>query len=84
MATQDNKPQSPAAGAPTPSAGQRQRASLDQKVDESSDESFPASDPPASHLKDEPPANSQAKWDAARAHAEDGRETHDPKRSRRP
>jgi hypothetical protein len=35
-------------------------------VDESVDESFPASDPPASRLPDEPPVNAAAKWDAAR------------------
>jgi hypothetical protein len=28
---------------------------------------FPASDPPASHLPDRPPANAQAKWQAAEA-----------------
>jgi hypothetical protein len=36
-------------------------------VDKSLQATFPASDPPASHLKDEPPANAAAKWDAARA-----------------
>jgi hypothetical protein len=35
-------------------------------IDESGDESFPASDPPASHLPDEPPVNAEAKWAAAR------------------
>ena len=35
-------------------------------VDESVEESFPASDAPASHLPDEPPVNAQAKWDAVR------------------
>lgn len=35
-------------------------------VDEAVDESFPASDPPASRLPDEPPANADAKWSAAR------------------
>jgi hypothetical protein len=36
-------------------------------VDESVDESFPASDPPASRLPDEPPVNAKAKWEAAAA-----------------
>jgi len=34
-------------------------------IEESLEESFPASDPPASHLPDEPPANAQAKFKAA-------------------
>jgi hypothetical protein len=34
-------------------------------VDESVKESFPASDPPSSHLPDEPPVNADAKWAAA-------------------
>jgi hypothetical protein len=38
-----------------------------QAVDESVEESFPASDPPASRLPDEPPSNAEAKWAAARA-----------------
>jgi hypothetical protein len=38
-----------------------------EAVDESISESFPASDPPASRLPDEPPANAEAKWAAARA-----------------
>jgi hypothetical protein len=36
-------------------------------VDEAVKESFPASDPPASRLPDVPPANADAKWEAARA-----------------
>jgi hypothetical protein len=36
-----------------------------QAVDEAGDESFPASDPPASRLPDEPPVNADAKWEAA-------------------
>jgi hypothetical protein len=43
-----------------------ERVELDP-VDQSVDDSFPASDPPASHVPDEPPANAQAKWDAAKA-----------------
>jgi hypothetical protein len=41
-------------------------------VDEAVEESFPASDPPASRLPDEPPANADAKWAAAR-NAKEGR-----------
>lgn len=36
-------------------------------IDRSLQESFPASDPPASQLKDEPPTNANAKWKAAGA-----------------
>lgn len=43
------------------------RATQSAAVDESIDQSFPASDPPASHLPDEPPSNAEAKWRAARA-----------------
>jgi hypothetical protein len=39
----------------------------DNAVDESGMGSFPASDPPASRLADEPPVNAAAKWEAARA-----------------
>ncbi|MGC3982335.1 MAG: DUF2934 domain-containing protein [Steroidobacteraceae bacterium] len=35
-----------------------------KKLDESAKQSFPASDPPASHLPDVPPSNSSAKWAA--------------------
>jgi hypothetical protein len=34
-------------------------------VDEAQLESFPASDPPATHIADDPPSNSDAKWTAA-------------------
>jgi hypothetical protein len=34
-------------------------------IDDSLQESFPASDPPASHLPDVPPANAADKWAAA-------------------
>jgi hypothetical protein len=37
------------------------------RVDEGLEGSFPASDPPASRLPDEPPRNAKDKWDAARA-----------------
>ena len=43
------------------------RAAQSNAVDESVDQSFPASDPPASRLPDEPPVNAEAKWRAARA-----------------
>ena len=36
-------------------------------TDRSLEDTFPASDPPASHRKDEPPANADAKWKAAGA-----------------
>jgi len=36
-----------------------------EAIDESVNESFPASDPPASRLPDEPPSNADAKWAAA-------------------
>jgi len=43
------------------------RAAQSAAIDESLDQSFPASDPPASRLPDEPPSNAEAKWRAARA-----------------
>jgi hypothetical protein len=36
-------------------------------IDRSLQETFPASDPPASHQPDEPPSNADAKWKAADA-----------------
>jgi hypothetical protein len=48
-------------------SGSLAHASTSDAVDRSVDESFPASDPPASHLPDEPPSNADAKWAAARA-----------------
>ena len=36
-------------------------------IDEALEETFPASDPPASHLPDEPPSNAAEKWAAANA-----------------
>lgn len=47
---------------PLPGSPAHRRSS--RSVDLALDESFPASDPPASHRPDEPPANAQAKWDA--------------------
>jgi hypothetical protein len=41
-------------------------AATSRAVDEAVLESFPASDPPASRLPDEPPINAEAKWEAAR------------------
>jgi LmbE family N-acetylglucosaminyl deacetylase len=38
-----------------------------EAVDDSLKSTFPASDPPASHLPDVPPANAAAKWKAAEA-----------------
>lgn len=38
-----------------------------RKTDDTVKQSFPASDPPASHLPDVPPVNADAKWAAARA-----------------
>lgn len=46
-------------------SAQFERAS--RAVDESVEESFPASDAPASRLPDEPPVNADAKWRAAAA-----------------
>jgi hypothetical protein len=42
-------------------------AATSDAAHESVDESFPASDPPASRLPDVPPVNAEAKWDAVRA-----------------
>lgn len=43
---------------------------MSARLDEAVEESFPASDPPAVHLSDEPPVNADEKWAAARAAAE--------------
>jgi len=45
-------------------------------VDESSDESFPASDPPGTHSPDEPPSNADSKWEAARKKQQRDRDSH--------
>lgn len=37
----------------------------DRAIDVSLKETFPASDPAASHIPDVPPSNAQAKWEAA-------------------
>jgi hypothetical protein len=51
-------PAAPAAATPAGSA---------KSVDDALKDTFPASDPPASHLPDEPPINAGAKWAAADA-----------------
>lgn len=48
----------------TESAAERRAASA--TVDDSLQQTFPASDPPASHLPDVPPVNADAKWAAAK------------------
>jgi Protein of unknown function (DUF2892) len=54
------------------------RASMySARVDEALEGTFPASDPPASRLPDEPPRNAEAKWAAARA-AEKTSQDQDP------
>jgi len=45
-------------------------APMAASVDQTSKDSFPASDPPASHLPDVPPANAEDKWRAAEEHAQ--------------
>ena len=47
--------------------GSPAHSSSSEAVDQSVEDSFPASDPPASRLPDEPPSNAEAKWAAARA-----------------
>ena len=46
--------------------GSPRHAHHSQTIDQSMEDSFPASDPPSSRLPDEPPVNAQAKWNAAR------------------
>jgi hypothetical protein len=60
MSHRENPPGSGLPRSPTHDAKSR-------AVDESLEESFPASDPPASRLPDEPPVNAEAKWETARA-----------------
>ncbi|HEV7614172.1 MAG TPA: DUF2934 domain-containing protein [Steroidobacteraceae bacterium] len=52
---------------------QTPRAASSASVDESLKDTYPASDPPASHLPDVPPANAEAKWEAAAAASEDAK-----------
>lgn len=63
-----------AAGAPETRAPETREADLraaaatataSKALDNSLKDTFPASDPPASALPDEPPANADAKWQAA-------------------
>lgn len=56
-------------------------SSVSQAVDESVRESFPASDPPATHGADEPPVNADAKWAAAEAAERNANEESAPART---
>ena len=47
--------------------GSPAHASQSEAIDESVDQSFPASDAPASRILDVPPVNADAKWAAVRA-----------------
>jgi hypothetical protein len=40
-------------------------AEINAKVETSLKDTFPASDPPSSHIPDNPPSNADAKWKAA-------------------
>ncbi len=57
---QDSALQQVAGGAPP----EQTKSAAD--VDRAVEESFPASDPPAVHVNDEPPVNANAKWRAAK------------------
>ena len=48
-------------------AAARTHSSSSAALDSTVNDSFPASDPPASRLPDEPPVNAEAKWAAANA-----------------
>jgi Protein of unknown function (DUF2934) len=48
-------------------AASSKAAASSKGVDDALQDTYPASDPPASHLPDEPPANADAKWEAAAA-----------------
>ena len=41
-------------------------SALHKRLDDALADTFPASDPPTSHLADEPPSNAEAKWEAYR------------------
>jgi hypothetical protein len=43
------------------------KAATPKGIDDALKDSYPASDPPATHSPDEPPANAEAKWEAAAA-----------------
>lgn len=40
-------------------------ATTSKAVDEALKKTFPASDPPSTHMPDQPPANAEAKWKAS-------------------
>ena len=44
---------------------ERQLAAMGDAIDDSLDETFPASDPPSSHMPDLPPSNAEDKWSAS-------------------
>ena len=50
-----------------------ERRKAHEKIDQAVDESFPASDPPAVHVADEPPVNASDKWDAVNKAAQPGK-----------
>lgn len=54
-------------------AAPRSARSEDAKIEGASKDSFPASDPPASHIPDTPPSNADEKWEAAGIQRSSGR-----------
>ena len=60
--------------------------SVTKSVDDTLKDTFPASDPPASHLPDKPPANAAEKWAAADAARKETaqRAAESPGQNRRP
>jgi hypothetical protein len=69
LAQRAAEPRAPEARIPEARTGEARagESKASNAIDRSLQESFPASDPPASQLKDEPPANANAKWKAAGA-----------------
>lgn len=53
-------------GQVTPNGLSSDRQAAAEQLDHAVEESFPASDPPAVHQKDEPPVNAGEKWRTAR------------------
>lgn len=51
-------------GESPPQMQQATPRAVETKVDRTVEESFPASDPPAVHIKDDPPVNAGDKWKA--------------------